>query len=257
MLVMQKKQGITEKTEIKDRLLTIYKRLYRHFGPRHWWPAETDLEMILGAILVQNVSWKNTEVALANLRENDLLSIAAICCCEEEHLQGLIKPARFYQTKARKLKAFCRQINSRWEGRLQDFLAQPLFSLRKELLGLYGIGPETADSIILYAARQPIFVVDAYTRRIYQRLGFFPATIGYSEMQEFFMSNLRSGDDEADRQLFNEYHALIDCLGNRLCSNKNPRCGSCPLQEICAYSGKKRSRGVILAPGEHNNIEEV
>lgn len=215
----------------QKELINIYERLYDCFGPRHWWPAETQLEMVLGAILVQNVSWKNTLIALENIKNNNLLNIEALHCVEDEVLANLIRSTRYYRMKAKKVKAFTKHLLEYYQGDLQVFLQKPLPALREELLSIYGIGEETADSIILYGSKQPIFVVDSYTRRIFHRLGYFPENIQYQDMQKFFMNNL-----PRDVQLFNEYHALIDCLGNRLCSNKNPLCEKCPLKSApCSY----------------------
>lgn len=226
---MTDKVTVTDNKQDYDaRLMSIFCRLYRNFGPRNWWPARSDLEMILGAILVQNVSWKNTVNALKILEENGLMSLEALLEVPEDRLGQLIRMTRYYQSKAKKLKAFAGFVIDNYQGDLQRLLSQPLWQLRQELLGVYGIGEETADSIILYAAKKPVFVIDAYTRRIFQRLGYFPEKITYRQMQEFFMKHL-----PPNVELYNEYHALIDCLGNRLCSNKKPRCAECPLREIC------------------------
>lgn len=226
------------KEEIAELLLTIYKRLFEHYGPRNWWPADTISEMILGAILVQNVSWKNTQAALDNLAEKGLLSFSALDEVKAEELEELIRPARYYRTKARKLKEFARFVGEKYGYDLEKLLSLPLWSLRDELQGVYGIGEETADSIILYGSGQPIFVVDAYTRRIFQRLGFLGEKVGYQEMQEFFMKHL-----PPDVQLYNEYHALIDCLGNKLCRSKKPGCKDCPLLDFCCYAKKVTGTG--------------
>jgi len=213
---------------ITKKLIDIYERLYSHFGPRHWWPAESALEMIMGAILVQNVSWKNTSAVLKILEAKGLINISAILMIADDELAELIRPARYYRSKVKSMKSFAGFVHDKYGGDVGVLLKQPMQVLRKELLGIYGIGEETADSIILYGSLQPIFVVDAYTRRIFQRLGFFGGKISYREMQEFFMDHI-----SVDTQLYNEFHALIDCLGNRLCLNKSPKCSNCPLQAIC------------------------
>lgn len=204
--------------------------MYKHFGPRHWWPAETRFEVIVGAILTQFVSWKNVTIAIDNLKNSGLLSIEGICKAESEELEELIRSTRFYKQKAKKLKGFCKHVKDKYNGVLNEFLSKDMLELRNELLSLYGIGEETADSIILYAAEKPIFVVDAYTRRIYSRLGFFNEDISYREMQDFFMDNLKH-----DVQMFNEYHALIDGVGNNFCSNTKPKCNKCPLERVCQF----------------------
>lgn len=226
----QKYNDHTQHKNETKQLLDIYDRLSRHFGPRHWWPAETVFEMIIGAILCQNVSWKNTRTALDNLKENNLLTLEGLDKVPPETLEILIRPTRYYRIKAKKVKAFIRYVLENYEGDLEKFLSLPLPRLREELLKIYGIGEETADCIILYGSGQPIFVVDAYTKRIFYRLGMFEEKAGYREMQDFFMRRLKPS-----AALFNEYHALLDSLGNRICSSNKPVCGQCPLEEICRY----------------------
>lgn len=214
--------------EINEKLMRIYRLLYSKNGSRNWWPADTRFEVIIGALLAQFVSWKNVTTAIDNLKNENLLSIEGICQVEDERLEELIRATRFYRQKARKLKELCFHVKNHYNGDLDLFFDKDLYELRRELLSLYGIGEETADSIILYAAEKPIFVVDAYTRRIFARLGFFKEDIKYREMQEFFMEHL-----EHDVQLFNEYHAQIDGVGSNYCFNKKPACNECPLNNIC------------------------
>ncbi|NPV91504.1 MAG: endonuclease III domain-containing protein [Firmicutes bacterium] len=206
----------------------IYDRLLDHFGPRGWWPAETDWEVVVGAILTQNVAWRNVVQAIDNLRGAGLLELERMRQASEEELAVLIVPTRFYQVKARKLKRFVSYLVENYDGDLYRLLDQPWAKLRGELLSLWGLGPETVDSILLYAGRHPVFVVDAYTRRIFSRLRLLPEDAGYQEMQDFFMLHLRGSEE-----IYNEYHALIDGLGNRVCLSKKPRCGECPLREMC------------------------
>lgn len=207
-----------------DFLMEVYTRLYNHFGPRHWWPAETPFEVVVGAILTQSVAWRNVEKAIVNLKEAGLLSVEGLHQAEVEEIASLIVPTRYYRAKAKKLKAFINFLVEKYGGSLERLFAVPLDKLRPELLGLNGIGPETADSILLYAGEYPIFVIDAYTHRIFQRLGVFEPKVSYAEMQRFFMYHLPT-----DVKLFNEYHALIDALGNRLCRARKPTCQECPL----------------------------
>ncbi|MFY9141019.1 MAG: hypothetical protein WBJ83_01595 [Thermacetogeniaceae bacterium] len=211
-----------------DRLMEIYNKLYEYFGPRHWWPADTALEMIIGAILTQNVSWRSASAAIDNLKREGILSIEGILSCDPVSLSALVRPARYYNQKAKKLQSFCQVIAEEFRGDLESFLSLDMETLRKKLLSIYGIGPETADCIILYAAEKPIFVVDAYTRRIFSRLGFFPEKISYDQMQLFFMSHL-----PRDTALYNEYHAQIDALGNQICLKSRPRCRECPVADHC------------------------
>ena len=218
--------------KINKELIKMYNLMYERKGSMNWWPADTKFEVIVGAILTQFVSWKNVCTAIENLIEEDLLSIEGICSVDTEKLEGLIRSTRFYKQKARKLKEFCLHIKNNYGGSLDRFFAKDMYELRKELLSLYGIGEETADSIILYAARKPIFVVDAYTRRVFGRLGYFKQDITYREMQSFFMNNL-----EHDVDFFNDFHAQIDGVGSNFCSGKNPDCNKCPLESVCKKNG--------------------
>lgn len=216
-----------------DQLMEIYNKLFDYFGPRHWWPADTSFEMIVGAILTQNVSWRSAAAAIDNLKREGILSIEGILSCDPVSLAALVRPARYHNQKAKKLQSFCYVVAEEFRGDLDSFLSLEMEVLRKKLLSIYGIGPETADCIILYAAEKPIFVVDAYTRRIFSRLGFFPEKISYDQMQRFFMSHL-----PRDTALYNEYHAQIDALGNQTCLKTRPRCGECPVAGHC-YAIKK------------------
>lgn len=214
---------------ITHKLLRIYQRMFEQIGPRYWWPADTVEEVVIGAILVQNVSWTNTEKALKNLAEAELLSFSQLHQAELEEIEGCIRSTRFYRTKARKLKAFAEHLEKH-DNSLGVMLSQPLDKLRKELLKIYGIGPETADDILLYAAQLPSFVIDTYTKRIFHRLGLVPEDISYDALRGWFMEHLPQ-----DVQLYNEYHALIDAVGHRFCNPSQPKCGECPLQEECVH----------------------
>lgn len=204
-------------------LLEIYRRLLAHFGNQHWWPAGTAFEMIVGAILTQNTAWSNVEKAIGNLRDRELLSIESIEQMDLDELALLIRPSGYFNQKARKLKSFCTHIREFWNGDLIRFLSQEMQSLRTELLSLHGIGPETADSIVLYAGFHPSFVVDAYTFRIFSRHGWIEETIDYDSLRSFFMEAL-----DPDAALFQEYHALLVKTGKLYC-RKNPLCAECPL----------------------------
>ncbi|NLV15878.1 MAG: endonuclease III domain-containing protein [Syntrophomonadaceae bacterium] len=212
----------------KDVLLKIFNKLLDYYGPRHWWPAKTNFEIIVGAILTQSVSWKNVEKAIGNLQDKGLLNPLSIVECSTEILEEAVRPTRYYRQKAQRLRTFSYFLLESYKGELGRLFSLDAEVLREQLLGIKGIGPETADSIILYGAGHPVFVVDAYTRRIFNRLGFFKEDVTYDEMQNFFMSNLPH-----DTYLFNEYHALIVAQGNLCCSNLKPRCGECPLLEMC------------------------
>jgi endonuclease III related protein len=214
--------------KINSRLIKVYNILYESSGPLHWWPADSKFEVIVGAILTQFVSWRNVTTAINRLKSEGILSIDGICNANNEYLEDIVRCTRFYKQKAKKLKVFCCYVRDNYKGSLDSLFDRDMYDLRDELLSLYGIGKETADSILLYAAEKPIFVVDAYTRRIFSRLGFFKENISYENMQKFFMDNLAH-----DIKLFNEYHAQIDRIGNHYCSDKKPLCGKCPLSVIC------------------------
>ncbi|NLB18094.1 MAG: endonuclease III domain-containing protein [Syntrophomonadaceae bacterium] len=208
--------------------MIIFNKLLDYYGPRHWWPAKTDFEIIVGAILTQSVSWKNVEKAIVNLQDKELLTPLSIVGCSLEILEEAVRPTRYYRQKAERLRSFSHFLLEEYAGDLEKLFSLETKVLRNQLLGIKGIGPETADSIILYGAGHPIFVVDAYTRRIFNRLGFFSEDVTYDHMQEFFMRNL-----PLDTYLFNEYHALIVIQGNSRCFNRKPRCGDCPLLGMC------------------------
>ena len=213
---------------VTTRLLDIYERLFAHYGDRRWWPADTPEEVIIGAILVQNVAWKNVETAIARLREKGWLSLRALRETPIEEVEECIVSTLYYRMKARKLQAFAAMVEAEFAGDAGLMLALPADELRARLLAVWGIGPETADDIILYAANQPSFVIDTYTRRIFSRLGLMEEKATYDELRAFFMRHLT-----ADVALYNQYHALIDALGHSLCLKKRPRCRECPLCAMC------------------------
>lgn len=210
----------------------------RHFGPRNWWPADTPFEVCMGAILTQNVAWRNVVKAISALREEGLLSVESIYHAPVEKIGVLIRPTRYFNQKARRLKDFCGLVVEKYQSDLQRLFGLPVEDLRKELLGVKGIGKETADSIILYAANKPIFVVDSYTARIFSRLGIIPESWGYDRIQEFFTGSLPESVE-----LFNQYHALIDGTGHYYCSGTPPRCGGCPLADCCRYRSELATEG--------------
>lgn len=214
---------------IRNTLLNIYKKLYKFYGPQKWWPADTRFEVIIGAILTQNTSWKNVEKALKNLKKaNVLLSPQGLGKLNKRQLSRLIKPAGYYNVKAKRLKNFLSFLTAEYSGSLYNLSRQETENLRQEFLGVNGIGPETCDSILLYAFRRPVFVVDAYTKRIFARHKIFRADTDYHEMQKIFMDNL-----PRDHKLYNEYHALIVRMGKELC-RKVPNCKACPLLQDSA-----------------------
>jgi endonuclease-3 related protein len=207
-------------------LSAIFDRLYQAFGPRHWWPGETAFEVMVGAVLTQNTAWINVVKAIDNLKAAGCLNPEALHRISEKELAGLIRPAGYYNLKAGRLKNMVSLVMDGGGGDPPRLLKRPLKRLRRELLGVKGIGPETADSILLYAAGYPVFVIDAYTRRILERHGLSHGGEPYDELQDMFMSSMPS-----DPQQFNEYHALLVHLGKHFCKPK-PHCAGCPLEDL-------------------------
>lgn len=209
-----------------QRLMKMYSLLLKHFGPQNWWPGETELEVMVGAVLTQNTNWKNVEKAIGNLKNKKLLSLGALHSMAVEVLAQEIRPAGYFNIKARRLKNLIDFIVDQYHGDLSQFLEGETRSLREGLLSVKGIGPETADSILLYAARRPIFVIDAYTYRILSRHGMVEEQgITYYELQDLFMDHLPE-----DTAFFNEFHALIVQTGKNYCKRK-PLCNRCALEQ--------------------------
>ena len=214
---------------LPEALLAVYRRLLDAYGPQGWWPGSGDpFEIVAGAVLTQAVSWKNVELALANLRRAGALTVPALHALDDSSLAALIRPSGYHTVKARRLRAIVRLIVEEHGGDLGRLLALPLGELRPLLLGTYGIGEETADDILVYAAGLPSFVVDAYTVRLFTRLGLAPAGSRYRDWQAYFMAHL-----PADAALFNEYHALIVRHGVLRCRKRAPVCLGCPLLDRC------------------------
>ena len=211
---------------MKSPLMEIYQRLYRAYGPQRWWPGETSFEVMVGAILTQNTAWRNVEKAIQKLKEKGVLHGQGIQQLKKSQLARMIKSSGYYRVKADRLKAFVAFLFEQYEGHLERMAKEPLDDLRRKLLEVRGIGPETADSILLYALRRPIFVVDAYTKRILARHWMISEKASYEEVQRLFMDRL-----PADEKLFNEYHALVVHLGKTLCK-RIPKCDICPINNI-------------------------
>ena len=207
-----------------QKLMEMFVLLLKHFGPQHWWPGDTSLEMMIGAVLTQNTSWKNVEKVLKNLKDLHELSLEGLHSQSTHELAEKIRPAGYYNVKAKRLKNLIDFIVDRYGADLTSLLEAETGVLREGLLSIKGIGPETADSILLYAAGRPIFVIDAYTHRILIRHGMIDEQATYDEIQAFFMDHL---PDDAD--LFNEFHALIVRTGKVFC-RKKPLCPGCPLK---------------------------
>ena len=220
--------------KIKQTLLNIYQRLLAQYGPQHWWPAEEPFEVIIGAILTQSAAWINVEKAIKNLKKAGALTPAAIRRMPQVQLAALIHSCGYYNVKARKLKAFAGWLGEKYKDDLNKLFTQDTSELRGQLLDVYGIGEETADSIILYAGNKPVYVIDAYTRRIINRLGIAPKHNGYNDFQTLFMSNL-----PANVKLFNEYHALLVRLAKETC-RVQPLCRKCCLNPTGESAAGKR-----------------
>jgi endonuclease-3 related protein len=208
-----------------DRLMEMYHLMLNHFGPQHWWPAADALEMMVGAILTQNTSWKNVEKAIKNLKKRSILNIRALHSISVPELAEEIRPAGYFNIKAARLKNLIDFIVERYNGDVSMLLTEKTDILREGLLSIRGVGSETADSILLYAVGRPIFVIDSYTHRILNRHGLADDQASYHELQELFMDNLAE-----DTGLFNEFHALIVGIGKQYCRRK-PLCGKCPLEK--------------------------
>jgi endonuclease-3 related protein len=220
------------KKAVTGTLLDVYHRLLDRYGPQHWWPADSPFEVMIGAILTQSAAWANVEKAINNLKARDVLSIDALHQLPVEELARLVYPSGYYNAKAGKIKALVQWLAERYECDLDKLFALDIPLLRRELLSVRGVGEETADSIILYAAHKPVFVVDAYTRRILRRLGLVPPTNSYAAFQDLFMQYL-----PYDEALFNEYHALLVRHGKEACK-KVPRCQHCCLASFCSVPEK-------------------
>jgi endonuclease-3 related protein len=248
-------------------LRQYYAALFRAWGAQHWWPAETRFEMIVGAYLTQNTAWTNVERALASLRAADALSVEAIRGIKVARLERLIRPSGYFRQKAKRLKIFVAFLDKEYGGSLDRLFSEPTEKLREELLALNGVGPETADSILLYAGNHPVFVVDAYTRRILERHGILSAKIDYEDIRELFQRALAPIADElhpaaelaqlgesghrgashspsamsttsrpALVQIYNEMHGLIVGVGKHYCGKSQPKCDGCPLQPFLPRS---------------------
>ena len=203
--------------------MDVYRRLYRHYGNLQWWPGDGPLEVSVGAILTQNTAWSNVEKAIGQLKRNRLLTVKALGRLPLAELARLIKASGYFNVKARRLKHFISFLQTRYHGSLKQMSVQSTQPLREELLSVNGIGPETADSILLYAVEKPVFVIDAYTKRIFSRHGVLPYEKSYEEFQQLFMEPL-----PFDVPLYNQYHAMMVYTGKDFCRSQ-PRCDSCPL----------------------------
>jgi endonuclease-3 related protein len=221
---------------VRAKLLRIYRRLLSRYGHAGWWPGRTRFEVCLGAILTQNTAWTNVERALGSLRAARRLSWRALRGVPPGELAPLIRSAGTFRVKARRVGAFVAFLGREYGGQIAGMEREEAWTLRAKLLDVDGIGPETADSIALYAAGKPLFVVDAYTRRVFGRLGLLRGDETYAEVQRVFMDAL-----PPDAALFNDYHAQIVRLAKEACRSR-PACGVCPLDRLCPKRGVKELR---------------
>jgi len=212
---------------MREKLFEIYQLLYRHYGPQQWWPGETPYEVMIGAVLTQNTSWKNVGKAIDNLKRAGMLSYEKMSSLPVALLAEYIRPAGYFNIKAERLRNLFLLVRERYDGSVGRMLTEETGELRQALLSVKGIGPETADSILLYAAQRPVFVVDAYTYRILSRHDLIGEECTYEELQQFFMDNI-----EPDSVLYNEFHALLVCAAKDYCKKTSPRCSACPLQGL-------------------------
>lgn len=216
------------KEDTSKTLRLYYDALLKSFGPQGWWPGRTRFEVIVGAVLTQNTNWRNVEKAIRNLKGEKLLTPAAMHAVPLKKLSRLIRPAGYFNVKAGRLRGFTGHLFKHHDGSLGKLFSPKFYddtdALRDELLSVHGVGPETADSILLYAAGRPSFVVDAYTRRVLSRHNLVGEKATYDEMRSLFMDNLKG-----DIKIFNEYHALIVRVGKDYCRPREPRCEACPL----------------------------
>ncbi|MCC7475740.1 MAG: endonuclease III domain-containing protein [Pirellulales bacterium] len=210
----------------------VFDTLLAALGPQHWWPGESRLEIMVGTVLVQNTSWRNVERAIGNLRESGVLNLVALLDLPIQELADLIRPAGYFQVKAKRLQNLFAFIRDDCGRSLETMFGKNMESLREQLLGIHGIGPETADAILLYAGGMPSFVVDSYTHRILARHGWIGYEADYHEIKDYFELALPQ-----DPQLFNEYHALLVCVGKDFCKRTNPKCPSCPLIRLLPSHG--------------------
>ena len=216
---------------MKSTTQKVFERLLDSFGPQHWWPAESPLEVMVGAVLVQNTNWKNVEHAIEKLKAANLLEANRLVAIEVTELQELIRPAGYYRLKAKRLRSLMEFFVTHYNGSIASMQAVDTLVLREQLLGVHGVGPETADAILLYAIEKPVLVVDSYTHRVFARHGWVEPEADYHQLQEHLVSELPD-----DVGLYNELHALLVEVGKRHC-RKTPQCEECPLVEMLPAGG--------------------
>lgn len=208
--------------------MSIYQALFRAYGPQHWWPGDTSFEVLVGAVLTQNTSWTNVEKAIANLKRERVLTFSRMLTVAPRKLALLIRPSGYFNIKTKRLRNLLSFIDASYSGSLVRMFSTDPARLRRQLLGVNGIGQETADSILLYAGEKPFFVVDAYTKRIFSRQGLIADNADYRAVQGLFMDNLTQ-----NASFYNEYHALIVRIGKEHCKKVKPLCSDCPIHTQC------------------------
>lgn len=233
MVIEKEESGMTKIKTLTGIISNIYFLLREHFGYLDWWPGETRDEIIIGAVLTQNTAWTNVEKAIRNLREADVLTLSAVAACPLDRLEVLIRPTGYFRQKAERLRSIAVTITG-FPGGADGFFhtSRTKDVIRTDLLGMKGIGPETADSILLYAASVPSFVIDSYTYRILVRLGLYQGKYDYHRLQELITSQI-----EEDAKLYGDYHAQLVELGKNHCKRSKPICRGCPLDPICPKTG--------------------
>ena len=217
---------------MSPKLMEVYERMLAAFGPQHWWPGDSPFEIMVGAVLVQNTSWRNVQRAIDNLRDARVMEPRALYQLPPAELAELIRPAGYYQVKTKRLRNLLRFIIEEYDGCLEDMFSTNLRSLREQLLVINGIGPETADAILLYGGGLPTFVVDTYSHRILARHGWLDYDASYDDIKDYFESTLPQ-----DAALYNEYHALLVRVGKDYCKRTTPNCEACPLAKMLPTSG--------------------
>jgi endonuclease-3 related protein len=214
--------------KIRKQLMSIYRALFRAYGPQHWWPGDTPFEVLIGAVLTQNTSWTNVEKAIANLKRERVLTFSQMLSVAPGKLALLIRPSGYFNIKTKRLRNLLSFIHTSYSGSLVRMFSTDPARLRQQLLEVNGIGQETADSILLYAGEKPFFVADAYTKRIFSRQGLIADNANYNTVQGLFMDNLTQ-----NASFYNEYHALIVKIGKVHCKKVKPLCSDCPIHPKC------------------------
>ena len=221
----RQKRGKASSQAARTKLMAMYGTLFKAFGPQHWWPGDSPFEVMVGAVLTQNTAWINVEKALVNIKRGGLLAPSRLSGVPVRKLATLIRPSGYFNVKAKRLKNLLAFVQTSYGGSLARMFAADPGKLRHQLLSVNGIGPETADSILLYAGGKPYFVVDAYTKRVFGRHGLVDSSADYTDVERLFMTALRR-----DSRLYNEYHALIVKTGKEFCKKREPLCSECPLK---------------------------